>query len=107
MEALKQSILERVKAFPGHTSFYFKDLTSGDSFSYNSDEPMGAASVIKLTVMAELFRQIDAGMVSREQKLTVTQISEELGFTSIHYFCRLFKKETGMTPKEYIHTTQT
>ena len=71
MEALKQSIIDRVKAFPGHTSFYFKDLTSGDSFSYNSDEPMGAASVIKLTVMAELFRQIDAGMVSREQKLTV------------------------------------
>ena len=71
MEALKQSIIERVKAFPGHTSFYFKDLTSGDSFSYNSDEPMGAASVIKLTVMAELFRQIEAGTVSREQKLTV------------------------------------
>jgi AraC-like DNA-binding protein len=49
----------------------------------------------------------DAKRLLREQKLTVTQISEELGFTSIHYFCRLFKKETGMTPKEYIHTTQT
>lgn len=45
----------------------------------------------------------DAKAHLREQKLTITQISEELGFTSIHYFCRLFKKETGMTPKEYIH----
>ena len=71
MEALKKSILERVAAFPGHTSFYFKDLTSGESFSYNSDEPMSAASVIKLTVMAELFRQIEEGKVSREQKLVV------------------------------------
>ena len=71
MEAIKNSILERVKAFPGHTSFYFKDLTSGETFSYNADEPMSAASVIKLTVMAELFRQIDAGMISRDQKLTV------------------------------------
>ena len=33
MEAIKNSILERVKTFPGHTSFYFKDLTSGETFS--------------------------------------------------------------------------
>ncbi len=71
METIKNSILQRVKDFPGHTSFYFKDLTSGETFSYNADEPMGAASVIKLTVMAELFRQIEASMVSREQKLIV------------------------------------
>ena len=71
METIKNSILERVKAFPGHTSIYFKDLTSGETFSYNADEPMSAASVIKLTVMAELFRQIDAGIISREQKLVV------------------------------------
>ena len=43
----------------------------------------------------------DAKNLLREQKLSITQISEILGFTSIHYFCRLFKKETGMTPKEY------
>ena len=71
METIKNSILERVKAFPGHTSIYFKDLTSGETFSYNADEPMSAASVIKLTIMAELFRQIDAGISSREQKLVV------------------------------------
>lgn len=71
MEALKKSIIDRIAAFPGHTSFYFKDLTGGETFSYNADEPMSAASVIKLTVMAELFRQIEAGTVSREQKLLV------------------------------------
>lgn len=46
----------------------------------------------------------DAKAYLREQELTITQISEVLGFTSIHYFCRLFKKETGMTPKEYSQT---
>ena len=71
MEALKNSILERVAAFPGHTSIYFKDLTTGEHFGYNEQEPMCAASVIKLTVMAELFRQVEAGQVSREQKLVV------------------------------------
>lgn len=46
----------------------------------------------------------DAKYLLREQRLSITQISEVLGFTSVHYFCRLFKKETGMTTSEYIRT---
>ena len=34
----------------------------------------------------------------RENEKNFTQISEELGFSSIHYFSRLFKKKTGMRP---------
>ena len=37
----------------------------------------------------------------RENDKNFTQISEEIGFNSIHYFSRLFKKKTGMTPTEY------
>ena len=37
----------------------------------------------------------------RENEKNFTQISEELGFSSIHYFSRLFKKKTGMTLTEY------
>ena len=33
--------------------------------------------------------------------LNFTQISEQLGYTSIHYFSRQFKKLSGMTPSEY------
>lgn len=33
--------------------------------------------------------------------LSVTEIAGRLGFESIHYFCRLFKRLTGMTPTEY------
>lgn len=35
-------------------------------------------------------------------ELNVTQISERLGYQSIHYFSRLFKKLTGLAPTEYI-----
>lgn len=34
--------------------------------------------------------------------LSITEISEELGFASIHYFSRFFKKHIGASPKEYI-----
>ena len=37
----------------------------------------------------------------RMGQLNFTQISEQLGYTSIHYFSRQFKKITGMTPSDY------
>lgn len=37
----------------------------------------------------------------RTGRMNFTQISEQLGYTSIHYFSRRFKIETGMTPSEY------
>lgn len=32
---------------------------------------------------------------------TITNIAEECGFTSVYYFCRIFKQKTGITPTEY------
>ena len=37
----------------------------------------------------------------REGRHNFTEISALLGYTSIHYFSRHFKKVTGMTPSEY------
>ena len=37
----------------------------------------------------------------RTQHMNFTQISDILGYASIHYFSRQFKKVTGMTPSEY------
>ncbi len=37
----------------------------------------------------------------RTSRMNFTQVSEHLGYTSIHYFSRQFKKLTGMTPSEY------
>lgn len=35
---------------------------------------------------------------------SITQIAEILGYSSIHYFSRQFKKVTGMSPTEYLHS---
>lgn len=42
-----------------------------------------------------------AKQLIRENHHNFTQISDFLGYTSIHYFSRQFKKITGMTPSEY------
>ena len=33
--------------------------------------------------------------------MNMTQISESLGFSSVHYFSRVFKRKTGRSPSEY------
>ncbi|NCB91144.1 MAG: AraC family transcriptional regulator [Clostridia bacterium] len=42
-----------------------------------------------------------AKQLIREDRENFTQISDYLGYTSIHYFSRQFKKITGMSPSEY------
>ena len=36
-----------------------------------------------------------------ETKMNFTEISEKLGFSSIHYFSKLFKNRVGITLSEY------
>lgn len=42
-----------------------------------------------------------AKQMIRDNQMNFTQISDRLGYTSIHYFSRQFKKFTAMTPSEY------
>ena len=42
-----------------------------------------------------------AKQLIRDNHMNFTQIAEYLGYSSIHYFSRQFKKNTGMTPSEY------
>lgn len=37
----------------------------------------------------------------RQNDFSVTEISDMLGFISVHYFCRLFKKRVGLSPTMY------
>ena len=37
----------------------------------------------------------------RQEQANFTEISDALGYTSIHYFSRQFKTFTGMSPSEY------
>lgn len=45
-----------------------------------------------------------AKQLIRSSTKSISEISDMLGFNSIHYFSRYFKKMTGMTPTEYSHS---
>ncbi len=44
---------------------------------------------------------LQAKLLLRNSKYTIEQIGEELNFSTVPYFCRLFKREVGTTPTEY------
>lgn len=47
-----------------------------------------------------------AKVLIREETYNYTEISRQLGFSSVHYFSRLFKKEAGMSPSEYARSVK-
>lgn len=55
------------------------------------------------TVMGHLahLRLVRAKALLREGKHSITEIAELLGFSSVHYFTRFFRKHENMSPKEY------
>ncbi len=59
----------------------------------------------KGTGVIEYFKKLkieEAKKMIREGQYNFTQISEILGYASIHYFSRHFKNVTDMTPSEYV-----
>lgn len=67
----KNDIEERLNKIPGKKSFYYKNLVDGQMIAINEDLPMMAASVIKIPIMVEVFRQIEKGLIDKNQLYTL------------------------------------
>ena len=65
------SMLPRMTELPGEISVYGKDLTTDEKWAYEADIPLVAASVIKLPILVEAFRQARDGMLSMDESLSI------------------------------------
>lgn len=66
-----QPIETRVKALPGNIGVYAACPETGECWVWNPHMPLMAASVIKLTVMVEAFRQKEAGLLDFTRPVTI------------------------------------
>lgn len=71
MSAIEQETTRLIESFTGEAAFYALNLTTGAEIGYRPDRIMPTASTIKLLILAELFRQADAGMVELEETLPI------------------------------------
>ena len=68
METEIKTRLEQVK---GKVGFYYKNLSTGETIGYQENEKMMAASVIKLMILTEAFRQMEEKMAKADEIFTV------------------------------------
>lgn len=66
-------LMERIRSAPGNVAMYYRPLEGGCAQMYNADEPLLAASVIKLPIMVEAFRQFEAGLCAPEEKVVLRE----------------------------------
>ncbi len=58
---------EKVRAFAGEMGLYAKNLDTGETIAVNADTRFPTASLIKVAVMAEVYRQIAAGKLAEDR----------------------------------------
>ena len=61
------NLLQKMRAASGHVAFYYRPLDGGCAQMYNEMMPVVAASVIKIPIMMEAFRQFENGELNPRQ----------------------------------------
>ena len=106
--AVQTKTLEKLKTILKHVEEHYAEHITIEKIC--RDNLIGRSQLQKLfqkrigAGIIEYFSdmKIDAAkQLIRTEQMNFTQISEKLGYSSIHYFSRQFKKVTGMTPSEY------
>jgi beta-lactamase class A len=83
--SLRAQIEARIAQTPARAvGLYYRDLTTGDSLTVGAATRFHAASTMKLPVMIQLFRDRDAGLLSLDDSITVTNTFRSIVDTS-HY----------------------
>lgn len=65
--AVEKRIAEKVRAFHGTMGVYAKNLDTGETIAVDADAQFPTASLIKVAVMGEVFHQIEAGTLRKDQ----------------------------------------
>jgi len=85
-----------------HEEVYKMTMMSRSSFTYIFKQIIGKSfldyiHILRVRLAKKLLAQGD---------MNVTEISEKCGFASVTYFDRVFKKVTGLTPRQYLLITK-
>lgn len=98
-QTLDEKIQSSIKDFKGKVWIYAKNLDSGKDYSLRADEEVRTASTIKLPIMAETFRQVEAGKLKWSDQCVITKESK-VGGSGI---LREFSDNTIIDLKTAVH----
>ena len=70
-QTLQADIAKQLDGLKAKSSIYAKHLPSGKTIEVRADQPMNTLSVIKITVMIQAFRDVEAGTFNLAERYTV------------------------------------
>jgi beta-lactamase class A len=79
---VEKQIADRIAAFHGEMGLFAKNLDTGETLAVNADQRFPTASLIKVAVMAEVFRQIETGRI-RKDRIVVLRDADKAGDETI------------------------
>ena len=86
LTGLESQLKSLAEQFPTvHPSVYVWDFQTGDYADINADEIFPTASIIKLPVLVELFRSIEKGQLSLNEKMPLTEYYRTEGSGSLQF----------------------
>ena len=91
-EYLKDNLCRSIKLEELGPMFYLSPHYIGDSFK--------KVTGMSMKKYHDMLRMRYAFQLLEETELSISEISDRLGFDSIHYFSRRFKERYGFSPSE-------
>ncbi len=86
MTGLKNEILQLMKNYPTiHPAVYVWEYENGKYLEINADEQFSAASIIKLPVLVQLFKAIEAGQTTIYDEMILTDYYRAEGSGGLQY----------------------
>lgn len=88
---MQSAILRQIEDFPGRAGLYYQDLTTGEEHQVRGEESFEAASVIKLPILVEVFRQLETGEAREDESFTIREEDKLPSCGALNYL------HTGLT----------
>ena len=100
LDTLRSALLQRIPRDTAVTvGLYFRDLASRDSITINADTRFHAASTMKVPVLIQAFRDIDANRLSLRGRLRVTNDFHSLADSSVFHLSETDDSDSSLYRK--------
>ncbi|WP_051541858.1 serine hydrolase [Clostridium lundense] len=73
-------VKEEIDGFKGTCGVIIKNENTGDCLQYNEDVVFPAASIIKLSILLELFKKVDNGDINLQERVVLKESEKVDGF---------------------------
>jgi len=82
---LRSEVVKVSKDVKGQFGFYMKHVESGKEISIDADKIFPLGSVFKIPLMVEVFRQVDAGLITMDEKMKLEPRNMCIGSGVLQY----------------------